>query len=300
MTSRGNEDPEKSLRPGLALAFVSISSISEVSTPHGPSPPTLKQVSSHTWAAADYDVVATPHVRWGNNVVNRLTSMLDPIDMPDLRILEAGCGTGKVMQQLLEGLPNAQVTGVDASEEMLEQAAVRLAPYGTRASLLHHDLTEKLPFESWFQGVLSVATFHWITDHVTLFSNLSSALVPGGSMVAQWGGAGNIASVMATLASLGEGWPGPWLFAGTNETIRRLRNAGFDDIDAWLEEDPVTFDSRDELASFLQTVVLGAHLERLDPSKREPFARKVAMAMPEPVVDYVRLNVVARKSLHAS
>lgn len=260
-------------------------------------------MSSHTWAAADYDVVATPHVRWGTNVVNRLVASLESngsLDTPELRILEAGCGTGKVMQQLLESLPHAQVTGVDASEQMLEQAALRLAPYGERASLLHHNLMEKLPFESWFHGVLSVATFHWITDHVTLFSNLSSALVPGGSMVAQWGGAGNIASVMATLASLGEAWPGPWLFAGTKETIRRLENAGFEEIDAWLEEDPVTFENRDELASFLQTVVLGAHLERLDPSKREPFARKVAMAMPEPVVDYVRLNVVARKSLHAS
>src|SRR5215211_6781511 len=40
--------------------------------------------------------------------------------------------------------------------------------------------------------IFSTATFHWISDHDRLFENLARALKPGGRLVAQCGGEGNI------------------------------------------------------------------------------------------------------------
>ncbi len=45
----------------------------------------------------------------------------------------------------------------------------------------------------------------------------------------------------------------------------------------------------------LATVVLGGHLERRSPAEQRMLVSAVAAGLPEPVVDYVRLNIVARK-----
>jgi trans-aconitate 2-methyltransferase len=42
--------------------------------------------------------------------------------------------------------------------------------------------------------------------------------------------------------------------------------------------------------------VLGPHLDRLPPEQHAAFVHEVASRMPEPVIDYVRLNIVARRS----
>jgi hypothetical protein len=85
-------------------------------------------------------------------------------------------------------------------------------------------------------------------------------------------------------------------------TKARLEAAGFGEINTWLHEELTEFDSMDELASFLKTVVLGHHLERLPESEREQFAAMVAARLAqrgELVVDYVRLNFLAKREVAA-
>ncbi|GGR42541.1 hypothetical protein [Streptomyces roseolus] len=79
------------------------------------------------------------------------------------------------------------------------------------------------------------------------------------------------------------------------ETTARLREAGFTDVEVSLLPDPARLEAGDQLCSYLATVVLGSHLDRLPESDHEDFVRAVAARLPEPVVDYVRLNITARK-----
>ncbi len=53
------------------------------------------------------------------------------------RILEIGCGTGINLTALARAFPNAQLTGLDLSEDMLTRAAKRVAPLGDRVTLKH-------------------------------------------------------------------------------------------------------------------------------------------------------------------
>ncbi len=145
-------------------------------------------------------------------------------------------------------------------------------------------------------AVLSTATFHWVTDHDNLFANLQSVLRPGGQLVAQCGGAGNIARVIETVRSLGVERAGTWLYATPEETAERLAQAGFVDIQTWCHPEPVRFPEGDGLTPFLETVCLREHLATLPPEERHAFAAAVAAAMPTPVIDYVRLNIVARRA----
>jgi trans-aconitate 2-methyltransferase len=139
--------------------------------------------------------------------------------------------------------------------------------------------------------VFSAATFHWIADHERLFDRLRAALKPGGRLVAQCGGAGNIAAIRAAIEEVsGDPWM-PWNFATPEETEERLHAAGFPDARAWLYERPVT---PDEPLAFLKTAILGEHLERLPEDERDAFAQAVVDRLDKPfVARYVRLNMEA-------
>ena len=134
-------------------------------------------------------------------------------------------------------------------------------------------------------------------DHDALFANLAAVLRPGGWLVAQCGGFGNIARFIAVAASIDPTFTrNEHNFQTPEATTARLERSGFDEIRTWLSDAPTPFEPGAPLEAFLATVCLRRHLDGLEPSKREPFVRAVAERMPEPVLDYVRLNIVARRA----
>jgi trans-aconitate 2-methyltransferase len=247
--------------------------------------------STREWDAATYDRVATPQVRWVTGLLDHLVG--DGVEV----VLDAGCGTGRVTQAVLDRLPGTRAVALDGSRKMLEQARRRLAPAvaAGRVDFVHADLGRPLPLDHPVDAVVSTATFHWVPDHDALFANLAAVLRPGGQLVGQCGGAGNAASVVRAMAGLGE-TRHPWHFSTPEDTRRRLLAHGFTDVETWLHDEPTAFETRSALEEFLGTVVLGSHLERMAPGDRAPFVRAVADAMPEPVIDYVRLNILATRS----
>lgn len=242
------------------------------------------------WDALTYDRVADPQTRWGEVVLDRL-----PLN-GDERVLDAGCGSGRVTELLATRLPHGRVVALDGSASMIEAARDRLAPFGDRIEYVVADLGLPLPINGPVDAILSTATFHWVPDHEALFANLAAVLRPGGWLVAQCGGVGNIATVKRVLASIGDGWIGPAHYETPMATVGRLDASGFVDIECWLTDEPTRFEPGEPFETFLRTVILGPNLERLPAGKRDSFVREVADRMPEPLIDYVRLNITARRS----
>jgi trans-aconitate 2-methyltransferase len=145
-------------------------------------------------------------------------------------------------------------------------------------------------------AVTSVATFHWIPDHRSLFAGVAQALRPGGRFVAECGGLGNIATVSAAVDDVLGPQPAVWNLAGVQETEERLREAGFTDIEVALLPDPARLEPGEQLMNYLAVVVLGGQLERLPAAEHERFVTAVAERLPEPVVDYVRLTISATRA----
>jgi trans-aconitate 2-methyltransferase len=244
------------------------------------------------WNASSYERMSSPIEAMGRDVLSRLELRGDET------VLDAGCGTGRVTQALVERLPHGRVIAVDGSPSMVEQARERLGD--DRVDFLVADLAE-LELPEPVDAVLSTATFHWVPDHEALFAHLLAALKPGGPLVAQCGGAGNISSVLAAidrvLARGGyeplQGWPGPWRFETPEATEQRLLALGYTDVHCWRTEVPVETDDEFE---YFATIMLGSHLERLAEPDRRPFTLAVLEELPRPVVvDYVRLNILARR-----
>lgn len=241
------------------------------------------------WDAETYDAVSDPQFEWGMEVLERLELRGDEV------AVDAGCGSGRVTEQLLDRLPQGRVIAVDGSAAMVEKAKERL---GDRADYLVTDLLE-LELGEPVDLVFSTATMHWIQDHDRLFRQLRAALKAGGRLVAQCGGQGNVAAhgqAIRTVAAHPEYEPHltqarPWNFAAPGETEQRLRDAGFGDARCWLQPKPV---QPERPLEFISTVTLGPILDQLPPEKRRPFAEAVLEQHESPLVlDYVRLNIEA-------
>jgi trans-aconitate 2-methyltransferase len=246
---------------------------------------------SREWDAATYDRVSAPQVEWAERVLARL-----PLHGNET-VLDAGCGSGRVTQLLLDRLPHGHVVAVDSAQSMVEHARAALDPQ--RATVLRADLTE-LDLDGPVDAAFSNAVFHWIPDHDALFARMYDALRPGGRLVAQCGGKGNVerfhraawaAAAEEPYTQYFDGWQGPWLFAGADETAERLERAGFTEIETWLEPYPV---SPPDPTGFLRTVCLGPHLEQLPEALRPGYVDAVRERCGTEL-DYVRLNIDAKR-----
>ncbi|MFL5755665.1 MAG: class I SAM-dependent methyltransferase [Chloroflexota bacterium] len=240
------------------------------------------------WDAATYDRIADPQLEWGLSVVDRL-----PLTGSE-RVLDAGCGSGRVTEALLDRLPDGQVIALDGSPSMVAEARRRLAGFGDRVVFVVADLLAPLPVERAVDAILSTATFHWILDHDRLFANLARAMRPGARLAAQCGGRGNIDSAMRALEQMGEPTAGK-LFAGPEETESRLRAAGFTDVRCWLEAKPRHWPDDESFETFLRTVVLGDNIANKAPDDADAFVHEVAHRIGSRELDYVRLNIDATR-----
>jgi trans-aconitate 2-methyltransferase len=246
--------------------------------------------STRDWDAASYQRVSVPHQEWAQSILDRLDLAGDE------RVLDAGCGSGRVTAMLIERLPEGSVIAVDGSPSMVEQVRSVLRP---EDEALVSDLTE-LELERQVDVVFSSAVFHWVLDHDALFRRLRAALRPGGRLAAQNGGAGNISRLRRSSAAVAErepyavhfqGFEEPWNYAAPEQTEERLRAAGFGEARCWLQPWDI---SPPEPAEFLRTVCLGPHMDRLPEELRGPFVDDILALEDKPLVlDYVRLNIDA-------
>src|SRR3954453_8273970 len=155
---------------------------------------------TRSWDGAAYDRLSTPMEQLGREVMERLELRGDET------IVDAGCGSGRLTQLLMERVPDGRVIGVDASASMIDAARARLRD---AADLRVGDLVGLDLGGATVDIVFSTATFHWIADHDALFASLRQALRPGGRLVAQCGGGGDNASVPAARGGGGHTPPRP-------------------------------------------------------------------------------------------
>lgn len=246
--------------------------------------------ANRDWDASTYDRISDPQFAWALEQLERLPLAGDEV------VLDAGCGSGRVTEVLLERVPAGRVYAVDQAPSMVEHTRERL---GDRVTAVVQDLVS-LELAEPVDVIFSNATFHWIKDHDALFSALFRALAPGGRLVAQCGGKGNIDAFRRLADEIAfadpfapyfEGWERPWNYATDVETGERLRRAGFTDVECWLQPKSV---APPDPRAFIQTVCLVRHLDPLPPERRDEFVDRVLKAVGEPLVlEYVRLNMMA-------
>ena len=243
------------------------------------------------WNAAAYHRSSDVQEAWADQILDRL-----PL-RGDETVLDAGCGSGRVTQRLLDRLPGGRVVAVDASADMVAHARAALDP--ARVTVLHQDLA-RLELDAPVDAAFSNAVFHWVPDQDGLFNRLRAALRPGAPLAAGCGAEGNVEGFIAMLDEVAARPPfaehlaafqRPWRFLGVEETETRLRAAGFAEVRVWAEPTPVTPGDPD---AFLRAAPLCSHLQLLPEDLHDAFVAAVRERCGEPLrMDFVRLQIAA-------
>lgn len=158
---------------------------------------------------------------------------------PQQRVLDVGCGSGELTASLAEAVHPGLVVGVDASRDMINTAYMSAPPaLALRYSVLDgHDLYPWLRTEhlaGTFDCVFSNAALHWMRrDPLAVAQGMRAALRPGGQLVLEMGGQGNVGAVHALLREevqaqgIKPDIVDPWYFPSAEEYTRVLTQAGF-------------------------------------------------------------------------
>ena len=112
------------------------------------------------------------------------------------RILDVGCGTGSLTKRIADA--RAEVVGVDASAAMVERA--RAAFPSMRFDVA--DATT-MAFDRPFDAIFSNAALHWVRPPEAAVARMAAAVRPGGRLVLEMGGRGNVAGVLAAVVAAG-------------------------------------------------------------------------------------------------
>lgn len=192
------------------------------------------------------------------------TDLLDP--QPGERILDLGCGDGALTLVLAEA--GAEVVGVDASPDLVAAAQQR----GLDVRLGDGRGLEAMAADSgWFgafDAVFSNAALHWMEDLERVTRGVRRLLKPGGRFVGEFGGEGNVATVVSALTAalwrrgVDAAAFNPWVFPSASAFERLLWDNGFTACDVKTFERPT--DLPGDLAQWLN-VFAGPFLAAVDP-----------------------------------
>jgi trans-aconitate 2-methyltransferase len=249
-----------------------------------------------------YEQASQCQQEWGIELVEELSLRGDE------RILDLGCGTGEVTRALAERVPQGFVLGIDNSRSMLEVASAH-----RRSNMAFEllDITD-LPFEAEFDVIFSNATLHWILDHEQLLKKLHRALKPGGFMRIQFGGAGNIATLIEVLqramgepayARWFERFKWPWYMPELEEYERLLARSDFKHYRIWGEQKDRYFPDKESFMRMIDEPGLVPFLVPLPEALKQSFRDAVLEAVLERTKQrggrhferFRRINVYAEK-----
>ena len=141
------------------------------------------------WNAQDYSKSSSEQEKWARELMSKLALKGNE------RVLDIGCGDGKVTAEMARRLPKGSILGIDSSKEMIRFARQRFPERRFPTLAFEEGDARKLNFASEFDIVFSNATLHWVIDHLPVLKGIKNSLKPSGVALLQMGGRGNAKAV---------------------------------------------------------------------------------------------------------
>ena len=189
-----------------------------------------------SWNAGLYDNKFSFIWEYGSNLIDLLAPQ------PGEYILDIGCGTGHLARAIADR--GARVIGTDFSATMIEQARANYPD-------LRFEVADASNFalDEPVDAIFSNAVFHWVRDQDGAAASIQRALKPGGRLVAEFGGKGNVGKVIAaTISAMRDaGYPNadgrnPWYYPSIAEHATLLERHGLETTSAVLFNRPTLLD----------------------------------------------------------
>jgi len=241
------------------------------------------------WDPKDYEKSSSAQEKWAKELIAKLKLKGNE------RILDIGCGDGKVTVLLAEHVPNGSVTGVDLSPDMIAYAKTK---YKDRRNLIFQmGDASNLEYAKEFDYAVSFACLHWIKDHIPVLQGIKRSLRPNGRIMLQFGGSGNAAElVKAADDVITRNWKKyfkefvfPYSFYSAEEYIVFLKKAGLKGTRVELVPKDRSDAGCDGLAGFIRTT-WQPYTDRVPENMHKEFIREI-------VEEYIRRNPVDSKGM---
>lgn len=251
-----------------------------------------------TWDPDRYEQFVDHRLRPGLDLLAR-TGPFQPH-----RVVDLGCGTGRLTAIIAERYPDAEVVGVDASAEMLS----RVPTQRDNIRWVRADIESWSPDQP-YGLIFSNAALHWLGDHQSLFGRLGRFVPEGGVLAVQMPDNWNEPTHTIPAALVDDP-----AYSDVAHTLARARVApaaayrrwlGRDvDVETWTTVYDHVLSGADPVLDWVMGSVLRPVAEALDPNRRTAFLAECARRYrdaypPEPdgstVLPFRRLFIVARR-----
>jgi trans-aconitate 2-methyltransferase len=127
-----------------------------------------------TWSAQQYAEFEDERTRPARDLI----AALPPMDAR--QAIDLGCGPGNSTEALRARFPEANLSGIDSSADMIAAAKKRLPRVAFQVADIE-DWNERGPFDV----ILANAVFHWLPNHGRLFPAVAARLAPSGALAVQ-------------------------------------------------------------------------------------------------------------------
>eukprot|EP00928_Gymnodinium_smaydae_P047947 TRINITY_DN32012_c0_g1_i1.p1 TRINITY_DN32012_c0_g1~~TRINITY_DN32012_c0_g1_i1.p1 ORF type:complete len:284 (-),score=41.31 TRINITY_DN32012_c0_g1_i1:128-979(-) len=279
----------------------------------------INDSNNNVWNAEQYIQTSSFVAKLGAPVVE----LLEP--KAQERILDVGCGDGSLTVQLADDYGSV-VHGIDSDPSMVSKAQSRIKVDGhgpAKTGSLNVELRSgfDVAFHEEFDAVFSNACLHWLKqDPALVVTGIHRALKPGGRFVAEFGGQGNIATIVECMDAVFKemqnessaenrmehfAFDNPWYFPSAEEYTCLLEKAGFSVEIVQLIPRPTPL-TNGGVKGWLETMTNGI-TRRLSEEERAAFVNRVAKKCEGTdmynkeldlwTADYVRLRVKALKKI---
>jgi trans-aconitate 2-methyltransferase len=242
------------------------------------------------WSPADYAAHSAVQQTWARELIAKLHLRGDE------RVLDVGCGDGKVTAEIARAVPRGLVIGVDASPQMIAFAQ-KAFPRKTNPNLTFQicdarkislgALASRRRFWAHGEGipgtpfdiVFSNAALHWVDDHQAFLRGAASVLKPGGRLMISCGGKGNAHDVFLALRPemRTKRWRGffrnlekPYFFYRPDDYEKWLPRSGFKTHRVKLSPKDAGYPGRDGFTAWMRTTWL-PYTQRVPEGLREEF-----------------------------
>ena len=234
------------------------------------------------WNAADYAANSAVQQTWAREVIARLQLRGDE------RILDVGCGDGKVTAEIAKAVPRGRVVGADTSPEMITFAQ-KSFPRKSNSNLQFQICdARKISRKSLGQAeafdlVFSNAALHWVDDHEKFLRGAADVLKPGARLIVSCGGKGNAHDVYLALRpemrlhrwrEFFRKMPAPYFFYAPGAYEKWLPKSGFQINTVKLTPKDATYPGAEGFATWLRITWI-PYVQRVPEAIREEFITAV-------------------------
>ena len=232
---------------------------------------------TYKWNPTEYQISSSNQKRWGKELLSKIKFKGNE------KVLDIGCGDGKLTASIVQKVPQGFVIGIDSSEDMINLAKKNFpAEIYPNLIFIVKD-ARKIDFEEEFDIVFSNACLHWIVDHLPILEKIKRSLKSSGKIFLQMGGKGNAAGIVEILeylirnkkwAKFFKNFSFPYGFYSDKEYKEWLRIVGFKIKRVELIEKDMVHEDEGKFASWIRTTWL-PYTQRIPEELRENFIKEV-------------------------